>query len=98
MCDHIRTEMIGLHLKKCLLCNHEMLVCLDRHRSTECSEYVEFRISMSPSGVSYPRCDKHFELAYQRYLETEAKYGMSSSVAPAWFDESDAGERWNDDY
>ena len=38
--------------------------CLDSNYSnydSPCEGPVEFRIAMSPTGIQYPRCDKHYE-------------------------------------
>jgi hypothetical protein len=64
-----------------------------------CSGKVEYRLSLSPSGVNYPRCDKHWGERLDIEEETTRKYGhWRSDLAPSWVDESYAGERWSDDY
>jgi hypothetical protein len=50
---------------------------------------------MSATGVSFPRCDFHFEERYQRQLEIEQRYPRH---APADFDPMYAGESWDEDY
>lgn len=46
------------------------------------------------------RCDKHFDDYAQRVgpkiAETRRRY-PDTDVPPSWFDETAAGERWNED-
>jgi hypothetical protein len=58
-----------------------------------CQGAVEMRTG---DGLRFwPRCLRHFE----EYLDSMARARViESSVAPAWFDEGNAGERWDDDY
>lgn len=75
----------------------EKLECLDDHGDGECKGAVEYRMSLSPSGKPFPRCDRHWE----KRLDFQEKHNRDypdSPVAPSWFDPSYAGERWNDDY
>jgi len=73
----------------------ERLECLDADDS--CRGSVEFRMPLSGTGRSFPRCEKHWD---ERLEEQEriANAYPDSPVAPSWFDESAAGERWDDDY
>lgn len=72
----------------------EQLQCLDRHKG-DCQGAVEMRHSMSPTGRSFPRCDKHLE----DRLEVQDKYReYQSDTPPSWFDPTYAGERWDEDY
>lgn len=74
------------------------LECLDdgddRH---PCSGPVEYRMALSASGKSFPRCAAHWErrLAEQERLNRDYP---DSPNPPAWFDPMDAGEHWDEDY
>ena len=69
-----------------------MPTCLDGPEG--CSGPVEYR--MMPDNVrSFPRCEAHFEL---RLVKAEHNMELLSPARPAWFDESYAGERWDEDY
>lgn len=70
--------------------------CLDRNRS-ECEGTLEWRASITGTGTPIPRCDKHHAEALDHRDAVRKRY-PDSDVAPSWFDESYAGERWNDDY
>jgi hypothetical protein len=68
-------------------------------RKGGCRGAVEYRYALSPTGVSYPRCDKHWSDRLDFEEETTRKYGhWNSDLAPSWFDPTAAGERWDDDY
>jgi hypothetical protein len=68
----------------------------------ECLEYgddcqgpVEYRWP----GVGekhWPRCVYHGDRRIDNVSELEI--AAQSPLAPSWFDEADAGERWDDDY
>lgn len=68
--------------------------CIEHDES--CSGAVEYRMSLSPSGVNHPRCDRHWELRLDWQEQHIATY-PDGDVPPAWFDPSYAGERWNED-
>lgn len=70
--------------------------CLDCLEGTEgCYGSVYYRMSLSPSGRSYPRCDKHWE----ERLDTEERLNRDyPEFAPDWFDPANAGEHWGEDY
>lgn len=66
--------------------------CLEE--GPDCQGAVQYRMSLSPTGLSVPRCDKHWsdrldldEGLRQRYPEQ----------TPANFDPLYAGETWDDD-
>lgn len=73
------------------------LECLDRGDSTECGGTVEYRTALSATGKSFARCEVHWDL---RLIEQERinEEHPDSPVAPDWFDESNIGERWDDEY
>lgn len=63
----------------------------------ECSGDVEYRMPLSGSGKSFPRCEGH----WSERLDTEERLRSDypdSSTPPSWFDPTYAGERWDDDY
>ena len=72
--------------------------CLDSDEGGCEGETFE-RPSLSGSDMAFPRCEKH----YQEYADriapkiaaTRRRY-PDSSTPPEWFDESCAGERWDD--
>ncbi len=70
----------------------EKLECLDG--PTGCEGTVEYRLPLSATGRSFPRCDAHWakRLAFQE--ETNRKY---PTLPPADFDPLYAGERWEED-
>lgn len=80
----------------------EQLTCLDRREDRdECRGTVEFRPGMSGTGRRFPRCDFHWEKRVELQDRLRHDYGVDSSpgVRPAWdFDESYAGERWDEEY
>lgn len=60
-----------------------------------CEGSVEYRMPLSGTGKSFPRCDKH----WGERLDTEQ--GIRERYpehAPADFDPSYAGEHWDEDY
>jgi hypothetical protein len=68
-------------------CNVEIPVldaseCLDF--GTECDGAVEYRMPMSGSGRSFPRCEAHFEVR----LNTQARLSRDYGV-PMFYDGSD---------
>lgn len=72
----------------------EHLECQDRHRGG-CKGPVELRLRPS-DYKSFPRCDAHAEAWYAEQERIQRTYGGVS--APADFDPSYAGERWDEDY
>ena len=73
--------------------------CLDSTHGG-CAGEVYPRPALSGSGLTYVRCDKHFDDYAQRVgpkiAETRRRY-PDTDVPPSWFDETAAGERWNED-
>lgn len=70
--------------------------CLE-YGNGACEGAVEYRMSLSGSGMSFERCDRHWGLRLERDAQIRQDY-PDSPIAPSWFDPMDAGERWNDDY
>lgn len=60
-----------------------------------CGGPVAYRMALSPTGRSFPRCDKHWDEALTRDEELRRRYPVN---APDDFDPAYAGERWDDDY
>lgn len=73
----------------------EALSCLDAGGSTPCHGAVEYRMALSATGRSFPRCQAHWEI---RLMEQERINAAYPALAPADFDPSYAGERWDEDY
>ena len=71
----------------------EPLECLDGPEG--CEGAVEYRMALSGTGVSYPRCDKHWS---DRLDVQEGINRRYPTHAPSDFDPSYAGESWDDDY
>lgn len=69
--------------------------CLDAHPDDPCAGKVEYRFSGGSSMKAWPRCEKH---GAERLERSRAASSYESDIAPAWFDEADAGERWDDEY
>lgn len=71
--------------------------CLDGPQG--CEGEVFDRPSRSGSGMCFPRCEKHYDDYAVRmdavHAKTRARYPRQ---APADFDPSYAGERWDEDY
>ena len=72
-----------------------MVECIDN--PDECGGEVELRPSLTGTGTSIARCDRHWWLRLQREEELRKVY-PDSPIAPSWFDPAAAGERWDDDY
>lgn len=70
--------------------------CLDNHLG-DCAGGVEYRMALSATGRSFPRCDEH----WARRLDTQERIDRDypdSPFAPSWFDPTYAGESWDEDY
>lgn len=51
------------------------LECIDEMYDDECRGMVELRIPMSPSGISYPRCHKHYMARVAVQEQIVGRYG-----------------------
>lgn len=69
--------------------------CLDG--PTDCAGEVQYRMPLSGTGRSFPRCDAHWSERLDRQAEIDRRY-PDSPFAPSDFDPSYAGESWDDDY
>lgn len=58
--------------------NTENPTCLDAHAgdTSECSGAVLYRMAMSPTGIEYPRCDRHMESRWETQQEISNRYGV----------------------
>lgn len=73
----------------------------DEHRPVEpclnagpdCDGRVLYRMPLSGTGRSYPRCDQH----WSDRLDVQADSIPDTATPPSWFDPSYAGERWDED-
>jgi hypothetical protein len=72
----------------------DTLTCLDDPSGNDCQGDVEYRMALTETGRSYPRCDLHWDA---RLKEQERWRDYQSDTPPDWFDESYAGERWDED-
>lgn len=79
-----------------LIEDDEEPVCLD-HDPFTCKGAVEYRMALSPTGKSYPRCAFHWAKRLDEEERIRDRY-PDSSLPPADFDPTYAGERWDDDY
>lgn len=52
--------------------------CLDWRDSVtnDCEGPVEYRLAMSGTGISYPRCEKHFEARWETQQRLARDYGV----------------------
>lgn len=69
--------------------------CLDHRGDGSCRGRVEYRMALSASGKSFPRCERHWGERLDREDEITARYPYHE---PADFDPMCAGERWDDAY
>lgn len=78
---------------------NEQLHCLDEHgQGAKCTGAVEYRMPLSGTGRSFPRCDGHWSKRLDKQEEITRRYAPESDVPPSDFDPSYAGECWNEDY
>jgi hypothetical protein len=73
-----------------------LIRCLDDGGKTPCEGPIEYRMPLSSTGKSFPRCEAHWSKALDRWEETNERY-PDSPCPPDWFDPSYAGERWDED-
>lgn len=73
-----------------------MLDCLEcRDDINPCQGTVEYRMPLSGTGQSFPRCDKHWRERLDVQDGINRRY---PTYAPSDFDPSYAGESWDEDY
>lgn len=68
--------------------------CLDEDET--CSGEVAYRMALSGSGRSYPRCETHWQQRLRKQARIDRTY-PDTPTPPSWFDPAAAGERWNED-
>lgn len=74
----------------------EELECLEGGEG--CQGEVEYRMALSGTGKSFPRCDLHWEKRLDEQDRINRMYAPDSDVPPFGFDPTYAGERWEEDY
>jgi hypothetical protein len=70
----------------------EMGACLDG--PSGCRGPVEYRMALSSTGRSFPRCEHHWDLRLDEQERINERY---PATPPPDFDPLDAGESWDDD-
>lgn len=68
--------------------------CLNK--GPDCRGKVEYRMALSGTGRSYPRCDKHWQERVDLEQTLREDY-PDSPIPPAWFDPTVAGETWDEE-
>ncbi len=71
------------------------LKCLDDQGYDECVGDVEYRMPLSGTGKSFPRCAHHWDVRLDLQDQIDSRYPTN---APSDFDPTYAGEYWDDDY
>ena len=71
----------------------EKIECLDG--PVMCKGEVRYRMALSGTGRSFPRCDKHWS---DRLAVQDGINSRYPTHAPSDFDPSYAGESWDEDY
>lgn len=70
--------------------------CLDNNPLlSKCEGSTEYREPLSGTGISYPRCEFHWDMRLDLQDQINDRY---PSQQPADFDPMYAGERWDEDY
>lgn len=70
----------------------EALECLDG--PNDCEGAVEYRMALSGTGRSFPRCDKHWSDRLDVQEGINRRYPVT---APSDFDPYYAGESWDEE-
>ena len=68
------------------------LSCLDGPE--DCAGEVEYRMPLSGTGQSFPRCEKHWAERLDRQAEIDRRY---PTHPPSDWSPLDAGESWYED-
>ncbi|MCA1571187.1 MAG: hypothetical protein LC798_12890 [Chloroflexi bacterium] len=74
----------------------ERLECLDDYGEGTCAGPVEYRMALSATGQSFPRCERHWDERLDEQERITRTYG--GVAPPSDFDPAYAGERWEEDY
>lgn len=73
----------------------EKLECLESGDDRlPCKGAVEYRMALSGTGRSFPRCDAHWAKRLDTQDEINRKY---PTLAPSDWSPLDAGEQWEED-
>jgi hypothetical protein len=71
----------------------EQAICIDG--PADCAGPIELRTTPDRTdGKHFARCEHHFDVRMESVART---LELTSPARPAWFDESYAGERWDED-
>ena len=70
----------------------ESIVCIGR--GEDCAGPVEYRMPLSGSGRSFPRCEAHWDARLRMEDELRHRY---PEQPPADWSPLDAGEAWGED-
>jgi hypothetical protein len=70
--------------------------CLDDPGGGGCHGPIAYRMALSGTGRSFPRCDGHWADRLDEQERIASRY-PDSPIAPSDFDPSYAGERWDED-
>jgi hypothetical protein len=73
--------------------SNDLIRCLDASHG-DCKGEVQYRMPLSASGISYPRCQAHWEDRLQTQEDINRRY---PTLPPADFDPLYAGESWDED-
>jgi len=68
--------------------------CLDQYNG-KCAGPVEYRMPLSGTGKSFPRCEQHWGERLDRQERIDRMYPVH---APSDWDPAYAGEHWGSDY
>lgn len=72
----------------------EALECVNAHAG-DCSGSVEYRMPLSGTGRSFPRCDRHWQTRLDLEQGLRERYPQQP---PRDWSPDDAGESWGEDY
>lgn len=72
---------------------YEPLECINGPE--DCSGPIEYRMPLSGTGQSFPRCEHHWEWRLREEERIQATYG--SLTPPSDWSHYDAGEYWGED-
>lgn len=59
-----------------------------------CKGAVRYRMALSGTGESFPRCDGHWDVRLDLEDRLNRDY-PDSDMPPDWFDPANAGESWD---
>jgi hypothetical protein len=72
----------------------ESVECIDGF-GYDCEGAVEYRMGLSATGRSFPRCEKHWQARLDREEGLRRRY---PEQPPRDWSPLDAGESWDEDY